>query len=359
MGAGAAALPSFGTLAGGASKGNAAPFDPTIRRSGNLLKRGGERFILSGVSQYILNREWQQPCEAYYVHRAAIYSKFVELGINAQRIGFWARSFAEPDGFLSQSIQRERIRNICSDAAKRGIYSIICLWDTLGQTSEADLAKSREVALPVLADLWRTPGIGDNPYVMLDPWNEPGIVANDIWYRHFTITIRALRAMGYKGVIFIDTPSWSWSFRRIESSGHADRLLALDDNICFGNHRYPQGDVTKGYEYVGDARRQHVEEVLQYVGKYPILGIEYGWHAHLNGPDGASQNHPVWMSQLLDHFVDIDIPAGLNGALLWKWNWIPDGLTVPENYSEEGMLTLSEYGQLANKHLWSRLKRKT
>lgn len=358
MTAGAAALPSLGILSVGSVPARAASTDPLIRRSGNLLKRGDERFIAVGINQYILNREWQEPCEAFFVHRAAIYDRFVELGFNAQRIGFWAKSYAEPDGFLSKSVQRERIRRICVEAAERGIYSLICLWDTVGQNTEADLARSREHGFPMFEDLMKMPGIGDNPYVMFNPWCEPGIVAHDIWYRHFELTIRSLRSMGYKGVIFIDTPTWSWTFREVQVSGHVDRLLALDENICFANHRYPQGDLEKGYEYLGDARRKHVEEVLQYVGKYPILGSEYGWHAFLDGPGGASQNHPLWISQLLDHFVDVDIPAGLNGVLLWKWNWMPDGLTIPENYTREGMLTLSQYGNIANNHLWSRLKGK-
>jgi hypothetical protein len=333
----------------------AAPYqgDPLIRRSGNLLMRGNERFVLSGVGQYVLNSEWQAPCEAFYIHRAAINSKFNDLGINVQRLGFWASAYAKPNNFLEQAQQRKRIVDLCVEASARGIYTIIGLWDTLGQKTEAELARSREVGLPVLADLWRSPVIAKNPYVMFEPWNEPGMVDMEVWLKHFEATIGSLRQMGYGGVIFVNTPSWSWSFKEPHQAGVIDKLLALDGNICFVNHRYPQGDATKNYEYVGDARNKHVDEVLQFVRRYPIIGTEYGWHAHL---EGVSQNHPVWMRQLLDHLVKVDIPAGLNGVILWKWKWIPDGLTLDENYTREGMLTLSEYGHIANDHLWSRLR---
>lgn len=321
-----------------------------LRRDGNTLWRGDRRFVFRGVGQYALNKDWQAPCEAYYANRKSILDRYVELGINTQRLGLWAGWYINNDGFFTRDEQRWRLAHLCLEASERGIYTIIGLWDTLGKHDEAELQECRSVGFPLLQDLLATAGIGDNPFVMFEPWNEPGMVTGDVWRRHYALTIEHLRGQGYDGLIFVNTPWWSWEFAAALDRGDIDFVLGLDREVCFCNHRYPQGDLLQFHQYLGLQREQHEVEVMRYVGEFPIMGSEYGWHAH---HEGVSQNHPVWMTQLLDSFVTEDIPSGFNGACLWKWKWSTDSMTPPEDYSEVGVTTLNDYGKIARERFWT------
>jgi hypothetical protein len=332
--------------------------DPALIVKGNLIQRGGKRFVFKGWCQYALDQSWQDPCNGYYRHLDAILAKMGALDGNAQRLSFWSLFYK--DGTLGgKAAQIARLVELCERAAKRGVYTLLCDHTSTGD-NDATLAAARVTGHPMFTDLWTAISAKPEaaPYVMFEPWNEPGIPTEAGWVNHYTQTIRHLRAIGYKGIVYVDTRGWGWDFKTHVNAGSVDKLLAVDSQLVFCTHRYPK-DLVDPTTYERD-KAKHDETVMRFVGRYPMLVTEYGPNIDMGDPYGADhKDHPLWFSGILDAAVKEHIPAGLNGVFVWKWYWSTNRLTLDEWWRPEGhpnAVAWGPNGLLAEKHFYAPLK---
>jgi hypothetical protein len=310
---------------------------------GNLLKLGGRRFVASGSNVWVQEDGWKEAVDGLWRHRESMYDRMASLGLNAVRLNFRA------------SVDPARVQDHVLSATARGLRTFLCLHDTTGRTGPALLEK-RDTGLRTLAALHALPGVGDNPLVYLEPWNEPGPGSSAEWRALMEPTVRRLRGLGYRRPLVLDTPSWSWSF----SPSDADTLMALDSallgrpaQLVFANHRYPRPRAGARTSYDADDRATHDADVLRHAARYPILATEHGWNV-----DDPPQDCERWLRELLRHLLRNAIPLGHNGVLGWMWFWDPNGQTA--GYADPAALTaLSAYGRLWDEEYYGPLREGT
>jgi hypothetical protein len=306
---------------------------------GNLLKLDGRRWIARGTNVYVQEDGDRATVDGIWRNREAMYDRMVSLGINAVRLSYWT------------SVDPARVRDHVASATARGLHVLLCPHDVTGRTG-ADLLGMIDAGRRTTTVLYGTPGIGDNPLVYFEPWNEPGPGPWPEWRAFMEASVSHLRGLGYRRPIVVDTPGWSWTF----SPEDADRMIAFDAallggkaQVVFANHRYPRPHQPADVSYDREHRAEHDETVLRHVGTYPILATEHGWNV-----DDPPQDCERWLRELLRHLVASAIPAGHNGVFAWMWCWDPNG-QVEGPADARAITTLSAYGRLWNDEYYSRM----
>jgi hypothetical protein len=317
----------------------AAPF-----QSGNLLRLpDGTRFVAKGAAVYMYPFYDNGPgapdqglgasAAANFAKRDAIFAEMHSLGFNSVRVALGSGPYDRDTYHLGgKPGEIQQIKSIVSSAEKAGLYVLLGWWDSLG--SGGALPSQYQQPFAMMADV-RT-ALGDDPMVIYEPFNEPNNISWDQWQTAVQTTLRFFRNdLHYRGLMVMDTINWSWSF----DPGQADRVLSLDatllgghSNLVFANHRYADNNTC----FCDGEEASFINEVGNNVGRYPIVGTEYGFWVGLGPP------HPLWNSQFLTYLSSIAVPAGLNGAWLFVWNWVdPNSMTNPD------ALTLNDWGESA------------
>jgi hypothetical protein len=169
---------------------------------------------------------------------------------------------------------------------------------------------------------------------MVEPVTEPEVESWLDWSARTAELLKYWRAtLGYRGIVIVDTPYWSWTFDpkwalRVTSTDAS--LLGSQSQVVFANGRYSNGSD----QFFGQDKATWAADILQHVDEFAILGSEYGW---------ANAPYPVswkWNQQFFRYLAETAVPAGINGALAFVWHWVDDN-TMTEN---DG-LTLSRAGR--------------
>jgi hypothetical protein len=307
---------------------------------GNLLRLGGKRWIARGTNVYVQEDGDRAAVDGIWRNREAMYDRMVSLGINPVRLNYWT------------SVDPSRVLDHVASAASRGLHVLLCLHDVTGRTGP-DLLGTIDAGRRAMTALYETPGIGDNPLVYFEPWNEPGPGPWPEWRTFMEASVSHLRGLGYRRLVVVDTPSWSWTF----SPEEADRMLAFDASllggkaqVVFANHRYPRPKEPSDVSYERAHRAEHDAGVLRHVGLYPILATEHGWNV-----DDPPQDCERWLRELLRHLTRTAIPAGHNGVFAWMWSWDPNGQVMGFE-DERAVSTLSWYGELWEDEYYGKLR---
>lgn len=297
---------------------------------GNLLKVGGKRWVARGSNVWVQEDGGRAAVDGIWRNREAMYDRMVSLGLNAVRLNYRA------------SVDPARVRDHVASATSRGLHVLLCLHDVTGRTG-GELLGKLDAGRRTMTALYARPGVGDNPLVTFEPWNEPGPVPWPEWRAFMEASVAHLRGLGYRRPIVVDTPGWSWTF----SPEDADRMIAFDASllggtaqVVFANHRYPRPKEPADVSYDRAHRAEHEAGVLRHVAAYPILATEHGWNV-----DDPPQDSERWLRELLRHLVTSAIPAGHNGVFAWTWSWDPNG-QVEGSADARAISTSSAYGRL-------------
>jgi hypothetical protein len=179
--------------------------------------------------------------------------------------------------------------------------------------------------------------------IMYEPWNEPNNVSWSQWESVTKATLSYWRlTIGYRGVLFLDTPDWSWGFNPTEADAiiSFDRNLIGKSNVIFANHRYANANTT----FSDGEKAEFQANVGQYFPNYPIAGTEYG-----NYNNGFA-NHLTWNAGFFDYLLG-QIKSGYNGLFTFTWDWVdPNGMVVAGGNGEtaQSLTTLNEWGKTAD-----------
>ncbi|HLN07071.1 MAG TPA: hypothetical protein VK217_12385 [Acidimicrobiales bacterium] len=155
----------------------------------------------------------------------------------------------------------------------------------------------------------------NDPYVVFEPYNEPNHITWAQWILIMKRTLDSWRGvLGYRGLLIIDTPQFSWGFepayvRRLQQYDAA--LLGRAD-LVIANHRYPDGSLC----FCGTSEASWVTTVGQYSSRFPIVGTELGIY------DGFGGVGLEWGRSFLAYLDSTAIPHGFNGSVIFVWSWV-------------------------------------
>ena len=314
---------------------------------GNLLvDQAGRRFVVKGVTVevvpfYAASDEAATlltgATDAEFANREEVFRSIRAAGANTVRIPVSADVYRS----LSAKAAADYLNRLSASVAAataNGLTVIIGWWDSLAAGSALpDQVGGWLPAMKAVADLFRR-----DPSVLYEPMNEP----NDVeWTTWRSVTARVVsywrKVIGYRGPLVLDTSGYSWNF----DPASADAIIALDKgllgraDVVFANHRYANQNTC----FCGPEKQAFVDTIEGVVGKYAILGTEYGAF------NGANPPHLEWNAEFLDYLATTSIPAGLNGAVAFVWHWID-----PNTIAQPGTATLTPWGQIVEQELLAR-----
>jgi len=315
-------------------------------RGSELVDASNHRVVSRGATLYAVpfyddggrpDPDLARVTSLVYTRRVEVLRAMADAGVNTVRVpvslALWN---ADAYGIGGRAGYGARIQTLVGAARHQGLVVIVAWFDagTWGSQLEARHADTFEMMRAVRALL------GDDPGVIYEPFNEPNNVDWPTWERVVSDELRFWRReLGYRGVLVIDTIGYSWEF----DPGPAMTALASDaellgtPQVLFANHRYANDNSC----FCGDEATTWDAQVARNVGRFPILGDEYG---NYNAPYPPS---PGWTAGFLRHLGADVVPAGLNGALAFVWNWVdPNSITQPD------AVTLTPYGQEVQRNLW-------
>jgi len=312
---------------------------------GNQLYAGSQRFVASGVVDYLLpfykDGSSADPTLARYsaldfAERDAMFAAMRKEGINLVRIPLGLPGFDGGYGLGGQAGYLKELVETVSSARQAGLRVVLCWWDSLGWGSR--LPEEYRSEWPMVASVVKA--VGADPDVIYEPYNEPNGISWSQWEQISEATLKFWRHdLRYRGVLVLDTIGYSSEFSPSAASTieAADRsLLGGPSQVVFANHLYPLSLDC----FCGQARSQWISGVGRWSAQFPILGSEYGIYIEGYRP------HLSWMDGLLPVLVKAE-GEGFNGVVLFVWNWAdPNSLT-------SGGTKLNAYGQLAERLLWS------
>lgn len=329
-----------------------APWDrglQPLQLDGTLLKSGNERFVLAGTSAYFLpfypgadgrsDAALAETTERSYVNRQVILERMADSGVNTLRVPVSQASYGNDVYDLGgRSGYLRRLRELVSVASEKHIRVIIGWWDS--HSDGAHWLTNFRKAFPMMHDVRKA--LRPWPEVMFEPFNEPHDITWEQWEPVMSDVITFWRKqLDYQGVLVLDTKDYSWAF----DPDVAQRMLRLDGTlragkpaVLFANHRYANNQRC----FCGQEQRSWDEEVGQYVGRFPLVGTEYGRWA---GPSFTPQ--PQWNADFARHLSDIAIPGGLNGYLSFVWDWVDQN-----SMTQPGGERLNAYGDLVQKEIF-------
>ena len=315
---------------------------------GNLIERGGVRFLARGAVDYVLpfysgagggaDLTLKSATEANYADRAAAFRTMRSDGVNLVRIPLGLPGWtSDIYGLGGQKAYLRRLVSVVRAAESAGLVVDLCWFDSLGWGS--DLPDRYRRAWPMERAVIEA--VGRDPDVVYEPFNEPNGLSWGQWSQVIQGTLTEWRRVfGYRGVLILDTIDYSWTFSASAASQVQKfdaRLLGSAPQVVFANHRYPNGASC----FCGRQVSNFQQTIGQWVGRYPLIGGEYGVYVAGFVPN------PDWMAQFLPTIRRLD-SNGLNGAILFVWRWVDaNSLTKAEGS------TLSAYGRIVRSELWS------
>ena len=315
--------------------------------SHNLLLYGSTRFTVSGTVDYVLpfyndrgggvDSGLARITQADYQQREVSFAAMRRDGLNLVRIPVGLTDYSRdtyglggPKGYLSRLEQTVRA------ADRAGLKVVISWWDSLGWGSDL-LNRYRQLWSMMDAVVKE---VGHDPNVMFEPYNEPNGIDWTAWTEVMKATLTEWRQVfHYKGVLILDTINYSWDLARspLAAVQSADRALQGGAaQVVFANHRYPDGETCP----CGVALQGFQDSLERWASSFPIIGTEYGVYSAGYAPNDE------WMSALLGKVPAME-RAGLNGAILFVWNWVD-----PNSLSHGPGGRLTAYGRLALHQLW-------
>ena len=286
-----------------------------------------QRFVMRGVIIYAMpfyetdskaDPALASVTEQAYANRRAIFARVKALGFNTVKIPISAEIYAsDPYGLGGPNGYLARLRTIVDAATSEGLYVVLGWWDALGEGySVLKEYPSQFPMMKAVAHLFR-----DNPDVVYEPFNEPNQINWDQWVVMSEKMVQYWRAtIGYRGVIIADTKDYSFNFdpTYVGALIRYDGALLGKPNLLIANHRYPNRHTC----FCGASFAGWESLVGQYIGRFPLLGSEYGIFNPI-GPVELS-----WGESFLTYLKDKAIPMGFNGALIFVWNWVdPNTMT--------------------------------
>lgn len=319
---------------------------------GNLVEQAGQRYVVRGVTAYLLpfygdrngkpDPALQRAANHGYAERDAIFRRMHELGINIVRIPVGLPA-VDGDPYRLGGLQGylDRLDILATSAARANLSVIVGWWDSPNLGSQ--LPQRLSQFLPMMADVYRR--LQHYAWVSYEPFNEPNSITWQQWLTVMQEVLRFWRSeLHYRGVLWIDTLGFSWSF----SPDYATRLQAFDstsdppNQLVFSNHRY----AGKESCFCGPELAKWQDRIGRYTGQFAIAGTEYGYWL-----DKMQDPQPAWNRQLLDYLVTTAIPAGFNGAIEFVWNWVD-----LNSMTDADGLQLSEHGNLFADHFLEPLR---
>jgi hypothetical protein len=256
--------------------------------------------------------------EAAYANRRDMFARLKALGFNTVKIPVSQSVYSgDTYGLDGTSAYLARLQAIVNAATAEGLYVDLCWMDAVGEGYSVITEYSS--AFPMMHAVALM--FADNPGVIYEPFNEPHEISWDQW---IVISEKMLQywrgTIGYHGVIIADTEGWSWSFdpSYVSALISYDAALLGHPNLLIANHRYPNGHVC----FCGAERAFWDSLIGQYIGKFPLVGSEYGIQDVVGPPELA------WGQGFVSYLKDEAIPSGFNGALMFVWNWVdPNTMT--------------------------------
>jgi hypothetical protein len=338
-----ATLPLVALIPHGNGSGSGAPHAAssaaTLAVNGNELENGnGQRFVVKGVNVEAgrdLSCAFNTNTDYSNLKSGQLVAAFQNLGINAIRLNISSNNVRSGFQFPGGVGYIQALQDYINILGKAGIYTMVSDHDYTNSP-----LSNYQNSWPVFDQL--IANNQGNPYFLLNPYNEPNNVSWGQWLGYMTNTINHFRSKGYTNPIVLDTIGWSWAF----DPASADQILALDGNVVFSNHRYPNGKSN----WTTMDMSSHISGVFQYASQYPILSGEHGWDLSQGGYV-TGQSYPGWLDPMLDYMVNTAIPQGYNGAFAWAWDWCDNNSLTQGNG-----LGLNAHGAEWNAHFYGPLK---
>lgn len=298
-----------------ASKGAGARLVTAAHPRTRLVLRG---VTVWGIRDYITTAFAQQQHD----NRAAICATIKRWGGNHIRLRVLADEYVHLRYMGTKGTYLRWVKDWVQAAKAAGLYTYISWWDPRdsqsGQNSRAHWATKYSFAFPMMTDVYRSlklPGGGDDPWVFYEPFNEPNNVTAAQWLVAMQATVKHWRALGFQGVLVIDTTNFSHDFVDADmvTLERWDSTLTRSrrHNLAFAHHDYC--DDYPGFRFdpalwrsvTGGASARHV-----------ILESELG---NSNGPHfNATWSRQIGTFFRAAAFVRPNV-AGVTGFLFGPW----------------------------------------
>jgi hypothetical protein len=298
---------------------------------GNTLRlSSGTRFVVKGVEVYAvpfyLDGRAPDPTLAQFTAQVwsnpgALFAAIKATGANTVRIqvssGVYVHNVYTSGG---EAGYLARLTAIVDAATSQGLHVIVAWGDSLGYG--AGLLTMYRTQFAMMRSVARA--LRDNRAVLYEPDNEPNAISWPQWLEVMEATIAFWQGtIGYGGPLIIDTRNFSWDFDPVYAAAIVkyDTELMGRSRIVFANHWYASGEPC----FCGIYQKEWYSAVGSYTGQFPVLGTEYGLYDGVGPTDNVA-----WGRQFLDYLAKVAIPAGLNGACAFTWNWVgPNTMLAP------------------------------
>lgn len=298
-----------------------------------LQDRAGDRVILTGATHYLIpfypsSTGGVDPALEEYTNRSfaikdKAFAEMKRLGMNTVRVPVSLTGWVDdPYGIGGKDAYMRRLEAIIDSAIGNDLYVVIVWFGGRVQPGTAAYDAFAEMSERV-AELAK-----DRPEVIIEPINEPVEEASPEWVSQTELLLQLWREdLGYRGLMIIDTPYWSWSFDPDAATEVLERDSDLlgESRVLFANHRYANFSDS----FVEEDMEAWDDEILTNVRLFPILGGEYGWYT-VGFPTSFE-----WNTEFFQHLAAVAIPEGMNGAMAFAWHWVDDnsmttddGLTI-------------------------------
>ena len=259
------------------------------------------------------------------------YDLIRSLGCNLVRI-FVARNQTSTD------IDRAKLIDTVAQARKRGFVVEIANGYTSFEDSATKPFVGRQGWLGWLASQWK-----DDPYVWLQPMNEPnGAPPGEearvgdwpYWQLQHNRYIAAIRSTGNTAPLVINMPNWSHDFSGIAK-------FPLDDprrQLIYAPHRYPY-KVTEFTE----------KEKAECDSSWGNLSSEYALIVDECGP-ALDDQHPApyleWTKGFLNYCSNWVNRRGGSGVVAFVWYWCSDDSMTGDWRTHLNNGELNEWGKI-------------
>jgi hypothetical protein len=190
-------------------------------------------------------------------------------------------------------------------------------WTTMrGMVAEVANAQTRNFATALQFVKQLAGRYKDNPYVWLEPMNEPNCgpeTGNEArchdwsyWQQQQVRYIQAIRKAGMTSPIIVNTIGWSWDLSQIAS------YPLHDNNIIYGAHRYPN----PATHFIFNATDQASCDTMwaNLAEQFPVIVDEVG-------AENNKQTYLAWNQKFIDYVTTWVNTRGGDGAVAFVYYW--------------------------------------
>lgn len=231
---------------------------------------------------------------------------------------------------------RARLIAVVAQARKRGFVVEISNAYTSFDDNLTKPIGGQPGWLAWLASQWK-----DDPYVWLQPMNEPnGSPPGDpskigdwtYWQREQNQYIATIRKAGNTAPLVINTPHWSWDFSGIDR-------FPLDDpqhKIIYAPHRY----ANENTRFTDEEKTRCDTKWGQLAARYPMVVDEVG------GQNPPNEMHIEWNRGFLSYCADWVNDRQGCGVVAFNWYWCDDNSMTGDWRRNLNNGELNEWGQI-------------